>query len=82
MTTFFLPIHSKGYYICPIAHTTVYVIPVVEHWLEREIAQWIHQERFIPRVDGPSRFNTNIHDTNINMHYLGAIIINWYGGCC
>ena len=25
-----------------IAHTTVFVIPVVEHWLEREIAQWIH----------------------------------------
>ena len=24
-----------------IAHTTVFVTPVVEHWLEREIAQWI-----------------------------------------
>ena len=23
-----------------IAHTTVFVTPVVEHWLEREIAQW------------------------------------------
>ena len=25
-----------------IAHTTAFVIPVVEHWLEREIAQWVH----------------------------------------
>ena len=25
-----------------IAHTTVFVTPVVEHWLEREIAQWVH----------------------------------------
>ena len=25
-----------------IAHTTAFVPPVVEHWLEREIAQWVH----------------------------------------
>ena len=24
-----------------IAHTTASVTPVVEHWLEREIAQWV-----------------------------------------
>ena len=24
-----------------ITHTTAFVTPVVEHWLEREIAQWI-----------------------------------------
>ena len=23
-----------------ITHTTAFVTPVVEHWLEREIAQW------------------------------------------
>ena len=23
-----------------ITHTTTFVTPVVEHWLEREIAQW------------------------------------------
>ena len=37
------PISSKGYFICitpidRIAHTTVFVTPVVEHWLEGEIA--------------------------------------------
>ena len=25
-----------------IAHTTAFVTPVVKHWLEREIAQWVH----------------------------------------
>ena len=25
-----------------ITHTTVFVTPVVEHWLEWEIAQWVH----------------------------------------
>ena len=25
-----------------IAHTTAFVTPVVEHWLERETAQWVH----------------------------------------
>ena len=25
-----------------IAHTKAFVTPVVEHWLERDIAQWIY----------------------------------------
>ena len=25
-----------------IAHTTAFVTPVMEHWLEREMAQWVH----------------------------------------
>ena len=25
-----------------ITHTTAFFKPVVEHWLEREIAQWVH----------------------------------------
>ena len=27
-----------------ITHTTAFVTPVVEHWLEREIAQWGKKE--------------------------------------
>ena len=37
-------INSKVYFVCTIpqtAHTMAFVIPVVEHWLEREIAQWV-----------------------------------------
>ena len=42
------PISSKGSFICTvpdrIAHTTAFGTPVMEHWLEFEIAQWVHQE--------------------------------------
>ena len=32
-----------------ITHTTAYVTPVVGHWLELEIAQWVHNEEPIRR---------------------------------
>ena len=35
-----------------IAHTTAFVTPVVEHWPEREIAQWVHPMK--DRSDDPS----------------------------
>ena len=46
---FFL-ISSKGYFICitdRITHTTAFVTPVVEHWLEREIAI-VYGSMYIP----------------------------------
>ena len=40
------PISSKGFFICidRIAHTTAFVTSVMEHWLEQEIALWVHNE--------------------------------------
>ena len=35
-----------------IIHTTAFVAPVVEHWLEREIAQWVRPIK--DRSDDPS----------------------------
>ena len=39
------PISSKGSFMQHptdrITHTTAFVTPVVDHWLEREIAQWV-----------------------------------------
>ena len=43
------PINSKR-----IAHTTAFVIPVMEHWLEREIAQWVHPMK--DRSDDPLHY--------------------------
>ena len=39
-----------------IVHTTAFVTPVLKHWLEQEIAQWVYQEGLIwwhiaPRED-------------------------------
>ena len=36
-----------------ITHTTAFATPVVEHWLEREIAQWVHHEGSIRRPIAP-----------------------------
>ena len=35
-----------------IIHTTAFITPVMEHWLEREIAQWVHH--MTDRSDDPS----------------------------
>ena len=51
-----LSINSKGFYMYHptdrITHSTAFVTPVVEHWLEREIAQWVHPMK--DRSDDPS----------------------------
>ena len=49
-------ISCKGFLHHPtdrIAHTTAFVTPVVENWLEREIAQWVHHEGSIRRPIAP-----------------------------
>ena len=41
------PISCKGSFICTrIAHITAFISPVVEHWLERETARWVHDEGY------------------------------------
>ena len=36
-----------------IAHTTAFVTPVVEHWLQREIAKWVYHEGSIRQYIAP-----------------------------
>ena len=63
------PISSKGSFIHHptdrIAHTTVFVTPVVEHWLEREIAQWVHPMK--DRSDNP------LHHDAADIHGCGEM---------
>ena len=52
------PINSKGpfymhHHTNRIAHTMAFVTPAVEHWLELEIAQWVHNEGLIRRPITP-----------------------------
>ena len=62
----FFPINSKGSFICTItdsiAHTTTFVRPVVEHWLEREIAQSVHPMK--DRSDDPSHHERTLLPRN------------------
>ena len=48
-----------------------FVTPVVEHWLEREIAQWVHHEGSIRR---PIERKEGVHPShstcNIQVHAL------------
>ena len=60
-----------------ITHTTVFVTPVVEHWLEREIAQWVHSMK--DRSDDPSHHERTLlpylapHTTDFNKRtYIGS----------
>ena len=49
-----------------IAHTTAFVTPVVEHWLEREIAQWVAMK---DRSDDPSHHErTLLPRSYISLH--------------
>ena len=42
---------SLGFlYADMIGHATTFVTPVVEHWQEREMAQWIHHEQTLYHV--------------------------------
>ena len=42
-----------------ITHTMAFVTPVVEHWLEQEIAQWVHPMK--DRSDDPSHHERTLH---------------------
>ena len=62
------PINSKGSFICTnptdkIAHTTAFGTPVVEHWLERELAQRVHHGGSIRRPIAPwaNALTTELH---------------------
>ena len=46
-----------------MTHTTAFVTPVVEHSLEREIAQWVHHEGLIRRSIAPwaNAITTELH---------------------
>ena len=48
-----------------IAQTTAFVTPVVEHWLEWEIAQWVHHEGSIRQPIAPwaNTLTTELHLT-------------------
>ena len=42
-----------------ITHITAFVTPVVEHWLEREIAQWVRPMK--DRSDDPSHHERTLY---------------------
>ena len=47
-----------------ITHTTAFVTPVVEHWLEREIAQWVTVHHVVIQVTGDIFSSSFKHQQN------------------
>ena len=72
-----------------ITHTIAFVTPVVKHWLEREIAQWVHPMK--DRSDDPSHhertfhkliifWGKNISDAKITINKnVSSALLNEYG---
>ena len=57
-----------------ITHTTAFVTPVVEHWLEREIAQWVHPMK--ERSDDPSH-----HELMVHVVVIEPSVLDGQSGC-
>ena len=56
-----------------IAHITAFVTPVVEHWLEREIAQWVHPMK--DRSDDPYHTMSERTAKNYRNKYIFGISV-------
>ena len=72
------PINSKGSFICTIcriAYTTAFFTPVVEHWLEWEITQWVHPTK--DRSDNPSHHPLNM---SLSSYVISIIVSSWRYG--
>ena len=76
------PISSKGSFICTIpdriAHPTSFVTPVVEHWLEREIAEWVHHEGSIRRSMTSSEYSYHVPRSYISLLFFNVVTSNHY----
>ena len=56
-----------------IAHTTAFVTPVMEHWLEQEIAQWVHPMK--DRSDDPSHHERTMEENKtVNYKHLNIAV--------
>ena len=69
-----------------IVHTTAFITPVVEHWLEREIAQWVrpmknrsddpmhHERTLLPRSLEVKEYCSKV--THVLFFYYFAMVVN------
>ena len=55
-----------------------YTSPVMEHWLEREIAQWVHHEGSIqqPITSSVNALTLEVFSGMVYGHYIDFILIN------
>ena len=59
-----------------IAHTIAFLTPVMEHWVEWEIAQWVHYEGLIwhPITSWVNASHIKLYLTNISWIYIESLM--------
>ena len=57
-----------------VAHTTAFVTPIVQHWLQREIAQWVHHEGSIHNPTSANKTVKSSITTSKDMNTAEIII--------
>ena len=57
-----------------MVHTTAFVTPVVEHWLERQIGEWVYLEGSIQRPTAPEKQNPQRLRTKLKQ---GALVLTY-----
>ena len=60
-------------YTYRIVHTTTFVTPIVEQWLEREIAQCVHNEGSIKK-EGNVLFNDAFNTFYLRLYGVGHMV--------
>ena len=63
-----------------ITHTTTFVTPVVEHWLEQETDQWvhrIHEQMLLPAAISRSRTQLDLRS---GLELRTGLGLEWYLG--
>ena len=63
-----------------ITHTTAFVTPVVEHWLEREIAQWVEDK--VSSLMNVSHYIPFIYSIYTKERWEGVNDVSFHPGCC
>ena len=53
-----------------IAHTTAFVTPFVEHWLEEDIAQWVFYANLHIIMKEMEMFYLTMHSTHLNFSVI------------
>ena len=63
-----------------IIHTTAFVTSVVEHWLEREMALWVHNEESIRRPIAPRSYISLLALPRYRVTYIFVMRSIWITG--
>ena len=75
------PLHTER-----VIHITAFVTPIVNHWLEQEIAQWVHQVELIRWPTTPLTHLKMYQERFIDYHHgacvieLPAVVGSWKYG--